>query len=346
MRTRLDRARRDEPPPADRGATLSVVAASASGTVGVSDGPTLVASVVLNHNTPEDVEQSGPQLLAQREVQHVLIIVDNASSAECVARLRNWCMNCGTPSFVGTPSDVASEIERSRVNGERLLSLYLALNSENRGYSSGNNVGIRLAAKAGAHAVLVANPDMRFPDGCYVAGLYAELMADDDNVIAASSIIGLDGAPQNPMREATFWEELFWPRWYLSRFFKPTTYVLPTQSAQSASVPKVSGCCLMARTSFLQAVGMLDEAVFLYCEEPILAATVRQNGGRIIYVPRLQATHAHMRNTKGDARRRMKLFITSRMYYLRTYSGYGRWQIRALRASYALLTFALRWKRR
>ena len=91
------------------------------------------------------------------------------------------------------------------------------------------------------------------------------------------------------------------------------------------------------RMDFLRSTNYLDENVFLYCEEPILSAKVNAAGGKILYVPMVKATHAHIKSEKGDGTKLMLLFIQSRKYYLKTYSGYNRLQIGCLFLSYDVL---------
>ncbi len=210
---------------------------------------------------------------------------------------------------------------------------------KNLGYSAGNNLGIRLANKLQADAVLIANPDMRIENPSYLAALSLHLFADDSNYIAASRIIGFDGKDQNPLRDATFWEEFLWPLTAIRQRLKGNHYVQKITSSDPVYVPKVSGCCLLLRMSFLKATDYLDENVFLFCEEPILSAKVRKAGGAILYTPEITAVHAHIASQKGNSGNRMQLFIHSRLYYLQKYSGYSLWQIKALKVSYALLAW-------
>ena len=210
-------------------------------------------------------------------------------------------------------------------------------NSINKGYSGGNNIGIRLADTLKADAVLIANPDMRIDHPNYIEELSRHMFDDSSNYVAASRIIGLDGIDQNPLREASFWEELFWPRWLLRSLLKTKSYVVPCRAGQPTGASKVSGCCMLMRMDFLRATNYLDENVFLYCEEPILSARVNAAGGKILYVPMVKATHAHIKSEKGDGTKLMLLFIQSRKYYLKTYSGYNRLQIGCLFLSYDVL---------
>lgn len=303
-----------------------------------------VVSVVLNYNSDGDLRASIPQLLSQSEIQHSVIVVDNASNPDCVARMRKWIALDYPNSVVGTESEVAEWIRGHSAEAILPARIFLVFNHENRGYSAGNNVGIRLAIHLRAQAVLVANPDMRFQGVGYAHELLEVLLQDERNAVVASRIVGLDGRDQSPLRESDFWEELLWPRRLLGRLYRPTDVVLPVAGTQPVEVPKVSGCCLLLRTSFLEANGLLDEGVFLYCEEPILSARVRIAGGRILFVPTLTAIHAHVRSEKANASGRMLIFIQSRLYYLTRYSGYGPGRLRMLCLSYTLLAMVHRVK--
>lgn len=298
----------------------------------------LIVSIVLNYNSDADVIALVPQLFAQQGVEHNVIIVDNASSADCVGRLMRWVQAFYADAVVGSTQEVIALVHND-LSAERLGGkLYFVLNEENRGYSAGNNIGVRIADMMGASGVLIANPDMRIANPEYIVGLKKELLSNDENYVVASRIVGLDDKDQNPLREATFWEELFWPRFYLSKIFKtPISYILPIDNIAPINVPKVSGCCLMLRMSFLNKINYLDERVFLYCEEPILSAQVKMLGGNILYVPSLSAVHAHVKSEKANVSSRVLLSIKSRLYYLKRYSCYGVVKLSLLKFSYAVL---------
>lgn len=298
-----------------------------------------IAIVILNYNSEKDLQGCAEQISRQTNVHFSIILVDNASRPESLASIRAWLAAWRPEAAIGTQDSVRAWVDRNPVRAAISGNVYLITNHENRGYSAGNNIGIRLAGALGADAVLIANPDMRIDNLNYLAELSQHLFSDGRNCITASRILGLDGKDQNPLRESTFWEELLWPRGYFRSIFKQISYVLPIFSQEPLAVPKVSGCCLMLRMDFLRETNNLDENVFLYCEEPILSARVKAAGGRIIYVPTLSAVHAHVKSEKGNAGKRMLLFIKSRKYYLKTYSGYARWQRQLLFSSYTSLAF-------
>lgn len=293
---------------------------------------------MLNYNSERDLMTSAPQLAAQTDVKHTLVLVDNASRPESVAAIWAWLEDWRPDAVIGTQAEIDTWVDQNPEQARTPGRVYFILSNENRGYSAGNNIGIRLADELGADAVLIANPDMRIENPHYLSELTKQLFADEQNYCAASRIVGLDGKDQNPLRESTFWEELVWPRIYFAKLLGTATFIFPTPVDKSVAVPKVSGCCLMLRMSFLKSTDYLDQNVFLYCEEPILSARVRMRGGAIIYVPTLSAVHAHVRSEKGNASQRMLLFIKSRKYYLKHYSGYQWWKLRTLDLSYCALT--------
>jgi GT2 family glycosyltransferase len=296
-----------------------------------------IAVVILNYNNEDDLQICAEQVFQQRGVRLSIILVDNASRPESLKAIKVWLAEWQPDAVYGTGEGVNALLPQHQETASQSHAVFLIENQENRGYSGGNNTGIRLAETLKADAVLIANPDMRIEDPSYLAQLSRHLFADPSNMVAASRIIGLNGEDQNPLREPLFWEELFWPRWLLRRFFKQLSYVVPCPTDRQTVVPKVSGCCLLLHMGFVRQSGYLDENVFLYCEEPILSVRVHAANGKIIYVPTVTAVHAHVSSKKGDSARRMLQFTKSRKYYLKNYSNYSRWRLALLFAAYAIL---------
>ena len=82
--------------------------------------------------------------------------------------------------------------------------------------------------------------------------------------------------------------------------------------------------------SFAEKMGYLDESVFLYCEEPILASRVKKYGYKELYVREITAYHMHHDSEKGNQVNRLRRFRSSRRYYWKEYSGYGKMKLAAL----------------
>lgn len=293
-----------------------------------------IAVIILNYNSENDLFKCVIDLKAQKKVNLITIVVDNDSKIQTVKNIKLWSHKNFSDSVSGTAQNVETIIKA----GADKSNTFFIYNDENKGYSAGNNIGIKVAGMLGAEAVLIANPDMQFPDKYYISLLYETLESEDNIAITSSKIIGLDNIDQSPLRESKFWEEFLWPLQFFPTMFRKTSYLLPYASNAPMEVPKVIGCSLLIRMDFLRKIKFFDEGVFLYSEEAILAKQVQKKNMKIIFTPQTFAVHAHVRSEKGNSALRMLNFIKSRKYYLYNHSDYGVVQKILLTVSYAFLS--------
>ena len=250
----------------------------------------LIAAIILNYNSSDDCAKSLSDLKFQRDVDSKIVVVDNASRSDDLLKLRKICADADV-TLLETPV--------------------------NYGYSAGNNVGLRYAARHGAELAMIVNPDMRFPDCDYVAALSRVFERDDKIVVAATDILSAEGWHQNPTPPDRGWRNAFdWLRNLVRGNRRPDIQ----NYNKSGICEKISGCCFMIRMDFLQSIGFFDEYPFLYCEEAILAAQVRRAHKNMYYLAERQAIHQHIASVKGDPVSRMKQFMRSRFYFQWRYS--------------------------
>jgi GT2 family glycosyltransferase len=267
-----------------------------------------IAAIILNYNSAKDTMKCIEFLLLQKlnEELHV-IVVDNS-----------------LPDYRLQITDYS---QRSTFNVQRSTELIRA--EENRGYSAGNNIGLRRATEIGAKYALVINPDMELTDVNYLARLVEVMERDEDIVVAATDVVTPEGIHQNPMLPDGDWHGAFgWVKEIFSRKKPVDTYSFIDNYKESHECAKVSGCCLMLRMSFVEEIGYFDEYPFLYCEEAILARQVEMAGKKMYYLADTQAVHRHVKSEKGDPVKRFKHWERSRIYFYRRYSKdswWGRW---------------------
>ena len=101
-----------------------------------------LSCVILNYNDAETTEKLVMQI-ADYDVLHQIIVVDNASTDDSLERLRK----------------LESDANASQSCKVRVISA-----DHNGGYGSGNNLGVRCGAEQGATHVLIANPDVVFSE--------------------------------------------------------------------------------------------------------------------------------------------------------------------------------------
>ena len=252
-----------------------------------------ISVIVLNYNSSADCCKCVADLQRQEGVELEIIIVDNCSRKEDALAVEKLATEQGC-TFIPA--------------------------KENRGYNAGNNIGLRYAANKGYKYALIANPDMEFPQRDYIISLVNVMEEKPEVAVCGSDIVNPTGKHQNPQREATYFEELFWfitiwnnrksKEWFLCDYKK------------SGLCEKLSGCCLMVRMNIIINQGYFDENVFLYCEESILSKQIHQSEYNIYYLSDIQALHQHIEIAKGNPAKRLQIAFQSRNYYLREWSGY------------------------
>ena len=261
-----------------------------------------VAVIILNYNSSDDCRKCISFLKRQKGVELELVLVDNCSP----------------------DSDIVEALCREQ-------GCTFIASSENRGYNAGNNIGLRYAVEKGYKYALIVNPDMEFPQTGYLKQLVEAMTIDPKIVLVGTDIVTPSGHHQNPMREITFWEELFWPI-TIFRYRKNCKWFLEDYT-RSGYCHKLSGCCFLISLSFICDIGYFDENIFLYSEEPILAKQVYNSANRMYYLSNMQAIHRHIKSEKGNPHKRMNILFSSRWYYLVKYSGYSKWMLCLLNIS-------------
>jgi GT2 family glycosyltransferase len=223
-----------------------------------------VAIVVVMYNSAAllpDLVASLPD--GARGVDHELVLVDNASTDESVARAREC-------------APWATIVETGR----------------NGGYAAGINAGL---ASAGEHrAALVLNPDVRLQPGC-LATLLAAL--DDPEVgIAVPRLEDRNGVLIFSMRrepslrsalaDALIGAERAGRIGTLGEVVSdPAAYAAPARPDWP------EGSTMLVSRECLDAVGPWDESFFLYSEETEFALRSGDAGYATQYVPSARAVH-------------------------------------------------------
>ena len=256
-----------------------------------------------------------------------IIVVDNASNeqffltSEAQSHLCQSVEQCSKQGLERVHQKKEEKYQRNLCNLWEKKQIEVIYSTENRGYSAGNNIGLRRAVELGCEYVLVVNPDMELVDPHYIEKLVAVMQADEDVVVAATDIVTPEGIHQNPMLADGNWRSSFgWVTSLLRPQKRAEAYDFIGDYAKSGYCAKVSGCCLMLRCSFLQEIGYFDEYPFLYCEEAILASQVARAGKKMYYLADTQAIHRHVKSEKGDPVKRFRHWQRSRIYFYKRYS--------------------------
>jgi len=246
------------------------------------------------------IRQSGLQ------IPHEVIVVDNASADESVARVR---------------ADFPETI--------------LLVNARNIGFAAANNQGLR---RTSADYVLLLNSDTRVTDGA-IDTLVEFLESNPDAAAAAPMLLNDDGSWQRsffrfPSAWRTFLNILGISRFLLSLLksssLPPSLSRIPGLDLYAGDfdlekprkVAYVLFACILLRREVLAEVGLLDEGLFFYHEDCEYGYRLAHAGLPIYWVPFSKVIHLGGGTSRGALRESFKNYYTSLVYVFRKHESW------------------------
>ena len=177
--------------------------------------------------------------------------------------------------------------------------------AENRGFSAGNNEGIRVSS---GELILLLNNDTVVPAGA-LDRLVGRLDAHPEAAVAGPRLVDGEGraelsfgpmiSPLGELRQKVV-------TGLHARGFGPVSRWVDARTRREGYVDWVSGACLLVRRRVSDAVGGLDERFFLYTEDVDFCHAVRKLGRKVLFTPVATITHLRGRSraTQPEASRR------------------------------------------
>ena len=242
--------------------------------------------IVLNHNSGSLLVQCLDSVLADDlPTPFEIIVPDNASTDDSLGLVtRKW--------------------------GERVTILH---NGGNQGFSWGNNKGV--AAARGEYVCLL-NPDTVVHRGTF-ATLVSFLESHPKAACVGPKVLNKDGSfqlsakrsipsPFDAISRALFLSRLFPNSRRFARY--NMTYLDPGVTQQ---VDASTGCCMLFPRKALDAVGLLDDGYFIYCEDVDWFIRAKSAGWEVWYVAEAVIEHHHAYSTEFRKRRSVENFHDS-----------------------------------
>lgn len=196
-------------------------------------------------------------------------------------------------------------------------------NSENKGYSYAINIGAKyLISLYGKCNIVVSNSDVIIKDEKHIKELLKTLLNKD--VAVASPVIFENGELNRGWKITTPKEDILMmlPKVY-SFFEKRFRYYKEEHYMDKESVVDVvSGCFFLIKSTVLEEIDFLDENVFLYYEENILAKKLKQLGLKSVINNQVVIIHNHSVTIDKNVSRKnkLKMLRSSQVYYEEKYN--------------------------
>lgn len=211
----------------------------------------------------------------------------------------------------GSPYMVASEFPQ----------VHLIRNDTNLGFAAANNQAIRLAK--GRH-VLLLNSDT-IVIGNVLAASVAYLDAVPEVGMLGCRVLNPDRTLQLTCSQVPSILNLFlqlsglcklnWPKWF-GRF-----QMKHWDRTSEKDVDVVSGCYLMARSTAIQEVGLLDESFFFFAEETDWCRRFKESGWRVVFAPVGEIVHYGSASALSLGHERDLLLTNGLIRYHRKHGG-------------------------
>lgn len=249
--------------------------------------------IVLNYNSAVDTINCVTKLLDIEE-DYRIIVVDNCSTDESFQILYK---NYGTSQKVD-----------------------LIKTSANKGYSAGNNFGIKYAIdKYGITYFGILNPDVAIIDKTLINKMVQILNRHQEAAIVGGATLSPDGIfdINTAAWNIPTWKELIVDHML---FFNRRKDLEKHEIEKDVyEVDCVLGCFFIADVDKINRIGFLDENVFLYNEENILGIKCKQYGYKVLLYTKGFYFHNHSYIDKKKLSFKKKIMASHNSYISRRY---------------------------
>jgi len=195
-------------------------------------------------------------------------MVDNDSSDDSWERINSFLDDLAFQSSIEDTISLKfryrpSAIKSSRSKKYKNFSIYAIRSADNRGYAAGNNFGIELGTQLASDYFWILNNDT-YVDPLSLKYLIERVEAEPDAGICGATIKNYDPPYEIQCMGGIRFSHLTGrgqPVNILSNHQAVTNHII------ESNVTYISGACMFVTRTFIESVGLMNEAYFLYCEE-------------------------------------------------------------------------------
>ena len=257
----------------------------------------MIGIIILNYNTWKETEECITSIRRYTTIPYTVYVVDNCSK-----------------------DDSTNNLERIYKEAKDVR---LIFNNDNKGYSAGNNIGIKKAEEDGCDTVFIVNSDVELLNDAF-AIMTNTLHLCSDYMMIGPSVMDNNGnesqLPRYILTPSIFLLERH-PFCLIPLLSKRADRIVKTDERPMAFTGSVSGCCFGIRTDDIKKAGYLDEGVFLYYEEDILGYKIKAFGKKAVFENKAKVWHKANISTKKEGGAFVQFHRwTSVLYMLKKYA--------------------------
>ena len=245
-----------------------------------------ISIIVLNYNTKKLTADCINSIYNSKpKINYEVILVDNNSA------------------------DGSVELFKEKFSKKNNFSLIE--NTENSGFSKGNNIGIK---KAKGRYILLLNSDTIVKNQS-IDNLYRFARENENVGVVGAKLLNKDGTTQpSVFRSPTMLRVI--KQYWLGERKLLDKYAPGLVSA--VSVDAVVGAAFLITPDAIKKVGLLNEKYFMYFEDLDYCRQVRKQGLKVYYLPTSEIIHLHGQSGKkfaDNANQWKRLVPSAKMYY-------------------------------
>jgi GT2 family glycosyltransferase len=174
-------------------------------------------------------------------------------------------------------------------------------NSQNLGFSAGNNVGIKYALERGADFVLLLNYDTQ-AKGDFLTSLI-ETAESDSKIGIASPVIVKEN------------NEVWFSGGKIDWWRMRTTHETKERKEDYLASDFISGCAMLIRAEVFKKVGLLSEDYFLYYEDADFSCKAKKAGYKLAISVESRITH--MEKSEENKKNKTYWLVISGLIFFR-----------------------------
>lgn len=189
--------------------------------------------------------------------------------------------------------DNASSDDSREILREKFPKVTVIKNDQNLGFAKANNQATR---QTHGKVILLLNSDTEIEKDA-LTNLLNVFKTDPDIGVVGGKLLNPDGTIQSSigffphLRKVFFWMFFIDDIPFVSNLLKPYHVEDRSFYQRTQFVDWVTGACFMIKKEIIDAVGFIDEEIFMYGEEMEWCYRIKKKGFRVVFTPTAQILH-------------------------------------------------------
>jgi GT2 family glycosyltransferase len=232
----------------------------------------------------------------------IFIIILNYNGKEFIKKTLSGVLRINYPNFEVVLVDNNSEDGSFEFIKREFSKITLIKNSQNLGFSAGNNIGIEYALERGADYVFLLNYDTEVEKN-FLSSL-VEIMEKDGKIgIASPIILNEDGS------------KIWFSGGKIDWLRMKSIHEDDNKKNNYLGSEYLSGCAMLIRSEVFRQVGLFDEDYFLYWEDADFSVRVKKAGYKLVVCP--ESRIIHLEKSQGKKEKKIYWLVLSGLIFFK-----------------------------